>query len=142
MGWSGRAMATPLPCGTYRTRRWVMRGEAESGPQPGVKMTALFAPAPAGAPRDPPVADAPFASDLEYLQEEMRWVETRCRRIAAEVALQRYELDEQSRRHRMEDASPRERCGAPAGPRPRRGSASRWTAGSRPTPRRTARPSR
>ena len=72
-------------------------------------MTALFAPRPPQAPpRDPPVADAPFASDLEYLQEEMRWVETRCRRIAAEVALQRYELDEQSRRHRMEDASPRE----------------------------------
>lgn len=64
------------------------------------------APLDASPPTD---TDQPFDSDLDYLQEELRWIEARCRRLGAEVALQRIELDDQPRRrrHSTEDLSPR-----------------------------------
>ncbi len=50
----------------------------------------------------------PFRTDLEYLEVELQWIEARCRRIAAEQALQRIELDEEPHhRHMGDDASPR-----------------------------------
>ena len=46
----------------------------------------------------------PFASDLEYLQEELHWIEARCRRIASSLRIQQLSTDEAPRRrHRHDD---------------------------------------
>lgn len=57
----------------------------------------------------PGEADQPFDTDLDYLQGELRWIEARCRRLGAEVALKRMELDDEPRRrrHHTDDLSPR-----------------------------------
>ena len=50
----------------------------------------------------------PYDSDLDYMQEELRWIEARCRRISADVRLRRMqsgETERVSRWDREEDVS-------------------------------------
>ena len=55
-----------------------------------------------------PCPHAAFSSDLEYLQEELKWVEARCRRISAQAGMERIEHNEPPRsRFDRDDASPR-----------------------------------
>ena len=49
----------------------------------------------------------PFESDLQYVQEELLWLEARATRIGAESALDRLEEDKPRRRYDSEDLSPR-----------------------------------
>ena len=41
-----------------------------------------------------------YASDLAYLQDELEWVEQRCRRMKAESKLKEFEQDEPRERRR------------------------------------------
>ncbi len=52
----------------------------------------------------------PFSSNLAYLQEELRWIEARCRRLSAEASLERLEHDAPPPRRRYsatDELSPR-----------------------------------